>query len=202
MRAIIELLFIKTTGGGYRVSSVNGLECVFHGSGNTVEIYEPCVFERGVKFEFFGDGCAVSLNKCRLVDFYAELNESAKFTVDENSSVSGRFHLINEKNTSVSIGKECMFSGEIQFWPTDGHTVKEVASGRCINKAKNGIVIGNHVWIGYRSMILKNVRLPDHCIVGAGSVVSRSFDEENIVIAGNPAVKVKSGVDWGREPPC
>lgn len=53
------------------------------------------------------------------------------------------------------------------------------------------IVIGEECWIGMNTVILPGVTLGDHTIVGAGSVVTKSFLEGNIVIAGNPARKVK-----------
>lgn len=41
------------------------------------------------------------------------------------------------------------------------------------------------------AVILPGVHLGDHTIVGAGSVVTRSFPEGNIIIAGVPAKKIK-----------
>ena len=41
------------------------------------------------------------------------------------------------------------------------------------------------------SVILPGVVLGDHTIVGAGSVVTRSFEEGHCVIAGVPARKIK-----------
>jgi len=41
------------------------------------------------------------------------------------------------------------------------------------------------------SVILPGIILGDHTIVGAGSVVTRSFPEGKIVIAGNPARLLK-----------
>lgn len=49
------------------------------------------------------------------------------------------------------------------------------------------IKIGNACFIGVRSIILPGVTLGDHTIVGSGSVVTKSFPEGNVVIAGNPA---------------
>lgn len=53
------------------------------------------------------------------------------------------------------------------------------------------VIIGENCWIGMNAMILPGVELGDHTIVGAGSIVTKSFPECNIIIAGNPAKKIK-----------
>jgi len=47
--------------------------------------------------------------------------------------------------------------------------------------------------------ILKNVSIPENSIVGMGSVVTKSVLPEikqGIVLAGNPARIVKTGINW------
>lgn len=53
------------------------------------------------------------------------------------------------------------------------------------------VIIGADCWIGMNSMLLPGVELGDNTIVGAGSVVTKSFEDGNCVIAGNPAKKIK-----------
>ena len=48
------------------------------------------------------------------------------------------------------------------------------------------IKIGDYCWIGMNSLILAGVELGPSTIVGGGSVVTKSFPEGYVVIAGNP----------------
>lgn len=48
------------------------------------------------------------------------------------------------------------------------------------------VMIGNDVWIGTRAIILEGVNIGNHCIIGAGSVVTHDVNDYEIV-AGAPA---------------
>lgn len=52
--------------------------------------------------------------------------------------------------------------------------------------------IGKWCWIGMNSVILPGVTLGDFTIVGAGSVVTKSFSDGYCVVAGNPAKLIKT----------
>jgi acetyltransferase-like isoleucine patch superfamily enzyme len=49
-----------------------------------------------------------------------------------------------------------------------------------------GVTVGDNCWIGHRVLIVDGVNLGDGCIVGAGSVVTKSFPSKS-KIAGVPA---------------
>ena len=53
------------------------------------------------------------------------------------------------------------------------------------------VTIGEKCWIGMNSVILPGVVLGEGTIVGAGSVVTRSFPEGHCVIGGNPAKTIR-----------
>lgn len=54
------------------------------------------------------------------------------------------------------------------------------------------ITIGEKCWIGMNCVILSGVSLGPNTIVGAGSVVTKSFPEGHCIIAGSPARHIRS----------
>jgi len=56
------------------------------------------------------------------------------------------------------------------------------------------VVLGESCWIGMNSVLLPGVHLGSHTIVGAGSIVTKSFPEGCVVIAGNPARALRENI--------
>lgn len=107
----------------------------------------------------------------------------------------GRFILPNSGNV-LEIGENCMFSSNIVVRGGEyPHLIFDKESGEYLD-VSDGIFIGNHVWVGEGAFIGKSVTLADDSIVGTRSVVTKRFDEQHCVIAGNPARIVKRDVQW------
>ena len=53
------------------------------------------------------------------------------------------------------------------------------------------VVLGEECWIGSNAVILPGVTLGKHTVVGAGAVVTKSFEDGWCVLAGVPAKKIK-----------
>lgn len=54
------------------------------------------------------------------------------------------------------------------------------------------VYIGDRCWIGMNVVILPGVVLGENTIVGAGSVVTKSFEQGHCVVVGNPARIIKT----------
>lgn len=106
-------------------------------------------------------------------------------------------HLFAMEGKKISIGEDCMFSSGIYARTSDEHSIIDLSSNSRINPAKD-ILIGNHVWIGEGVTLSKGSSIPDHCIVGARSVVTKALSSSNTIYAGCPAVMVRCWVpdDW------
>jgi acetyltransferase-like isoleucine patch superfamily enzyme len=94
----------------------------------------------------------------------------------------------------VTIGKNCQIaSGTIisdtDFHPIDPATRLRESMGYKISHSevnKKPVYIGNNVWIGWGSVILKGVTIGDNSIIAAGAVVLKDVPA-NVLVAGNPA---------------
>ena len=107
------------------------------------------------------------------------------------------------QGTSLVIGNDCMFSVDIVLFTNDGHSIFNVKSGKSVNSSEEErksrkIIIGDHVWVGYRSMILYNTVIGNGSVIGAYSLVKGKIPN-NCVAAGNPAKVVKRDIVWSRE---
>jgi acetyltransferase-like isoleucine patch superfamily enzyme len=83
--------------------------------------------------------------------------------------------------SDISIGHDAAIGPDVFIRDSDSHAI--VGSSR---PSTLPIVIGDHVWIGARALILKGVSIGDGAIVAAGSVVTRDVAPGTLV-AGSPA---------------
>ena len=75
----------------------------------------------------------------------------------------------------VHIGRHCMIAWDVVIMDTDQHGIDGALP------VAKPVVIGNHVWIGARALILKGVRIGDHAVIGAGAIVTHDVPPGGIV---------------------
>jgi acetyltransferase-like isoleucine patch superfamily enzyme len=109
-----------------------------------------------------------------------------QFDVDNLDNFMSFGNYFQNFNGSIIIGKGTYIAPNVGII-TANHDPNNL---ECYLPANN-VVIGQNCWIGMNSVILPGVNLGDHTIVGAGSVVTKSFFEGNCIIAGNPAKLIK-----------
>lgn len=81
-------------------------------------------------------------------------------------------------NSNSKIGENCRIHEGVTIGATNG-----------IDKAPQ---IGNNVFIGSGAKIIGNIKIANGVAIGANSVVTKSFNEEGITIAGVPARKISN----------
>lgn len=133
---------------------------------------------------------------------------------EESNNTAGGMHthLITCGNGSITIGNNVgmsqvnivsynkiviednvLLGACVKIWDTDFHSLKytQRLNETSAETAKNSpIHIGEGTFIGACSIILKGVNIGKHCVIGAGSVVTKDIPNCE-VWAGNPAKFIK-----------
>lgn len=89
---------------------------------------------------------------------------------------------------SITIGENVAIAKEVIIRDSDSHKISD-------SVMTAPIVIGDHVWIGTRAIILKGVTIGDGAVVAAGAIVTKDVPPHTVV-AGVPAKVVKENITW------
>jgi acetyltransferase-like isoleucine patch superfamily enzyme len=157
-------------------TTLSDMTIFIRGNNHKLKIEENCIV-RGGSFWFEDSFCEIVIGK--------------------NTSIESAHFAVTEIKTRIDVGEDCMFSKGIELRTGDSHAIIDIDKNIKINDAQN-IIIGNHVWIGARSTILKGVFVGNNAIIGTGSIVTKRIPS-NSVAAGIPANVIKTNVNWVRE---
>lgn len=145
-----------------------------------------CTFGNGLIFNSSFDSNPIGLHKkCTIY-----ISKSGKLSIDDKSGFSG---VSIYCSNSISIGKNLFCGGNVSIWDTDFHSLN-YALRRTHDEetvVSLPVNIGDDVFIGANSLILKGVTIGCRSIIGAGSVVTKNIPEDQIW-AGNPVKFIKS----------
>ena len=108
--------------------------------------------------------------------------KGAYIKVGNNTRLNGVYI---HSQMGIEIGDNCVVASGVNIIDSNGHKVKSLnrTNERDIPQP---ITIGNNVWIGLNSIILKGSIIGDNSIISAGSVVKGTYPN-NVIISGNPA---------------
>lgn len=82
---------------------------------------------------------------------------------------------------SVRIGERCSLANNVVIVDHD-HAFGGVSA---FDSAE--VVLGDDVWVGANAVILKGVRVADHCVIAAGAVVTKDVQPAYSAWGGCPA---------------
>lgn len=119
-------------------------------------------------------------------------------TIDIGADFYANLNFFAEANRFVKIGRDCMLGWNVFIRDVDGHPVYARSDpAKQVLNAPKGIEIGQHVWLGAETSVLKGAKIPDHSVVAYGALVTgRQFQQKHTIIGGIPASVIKSDIEW------
>jgi len=120
---------------------------------------------------------------------FRTLSENGKIEIGQGTGISGGTFCAFQ---SISVGENCLIGADVIIVDTDFHNVD--INSRHDSKLNHidslPVKLGDNVFIGTKSIILKGVTIGENSVIGAGSIVTSSIPS-NVIAAGNPCKKIK-----------
>ncbi|MDR2927982.1 MAG: acyltransferase [Cytophagaceae bacterium] len=135
-----------------------------------------------------GNGCTFDSSKFKnLIGVnrsctVSTLNSGAELRIGNATGFSGVKIGCAQK---ITIGNNCLFGANVLVTDSDWHAIDPLHRSNPDFISTAPVEIGNNVFIGVNSVILKGSHIGNNSVIGAGSVVSGTIPA-NVIAAGNP----------------
>lgn len=93
----------------------------------------------------------------------------------------------------ITIGDNVDMNVNFQIWTHDWASSVFINKYGSMLNSSGRVMLGNNIYIGANVTVLKGVSIGDNCVIGAGSVVSKSIPSNSVAV-GNPC-KVVASID-------
>lgn len=129
-------------------------------------------FENGARLSV---GCRFNMRSSAKI----RVRKGGNLTIGDNTSLS--HNCILACHESIEIGNDVQFSPGVLVYDHDHDFRAE--GGLKKGKFKTSAVhIGNNVWIGANSVILRGTKIGDNSVIAAGSVIKGDFPKNSVIV--------------------
>jgi acetyltransferase-like isoleucine patch superfamily enzyme len=146
-----------------------------------LEIKKALLRRKGVIIHHSSVFAGVEFKGKAVIEPYCRIFGDPKITIGENFYMNANSHIQAE----MTIGNDVLIGPQTVIWGRDRGKAKGEPM-RLQEHTKKPIHIGDDVWIGAHSTILKGVTIGKGAVIGAGSVVTKDVPEYAVAV-GNPA---------------
>lgn len=156
--------------------------------GNNSIINKPYLQLTGWKNISIGENTTI-LSNCRLSVFGN--SDKANIMIGNNCYIGFGFSALCSSKANIRIGDRVLFASNV-IVTNENHGINPEIETPYMNQelTAKDVSIGDGSWIGEKACILSGVSIGKKCIIGAGSIVTKSIPDYCIAV-GNPARIIK-----------
>ena len=171
----------------------------------------------GTQFRYFGKGCTVDISGQVKIGKNVYIGDHVSLIVEQgaileiaDNSFIGENCYIKCFGGKISIGHDVSINSKSFINGCGGVSIGDntrigtqsilIASNHKFGEpdllvkdaiTKQGVCLGENIWLGARVTVLDGVTIPNDSVIGACSLVSKPLDESGVYV-GSPAKKIKS----------
>ncbi|WP_180116273.1 DapH/DapD/GlmU-related protein [Acinetobacter sp. YH12140] len=171
----------------------------------------------GTKFRYFGKACTVEISGQVKIGQNVYIGDHVSLIVEQGASLEiadnsfiGESCYIKCFGGKVSIGKDVSINSKSYINGCGGVSIGDntrigtqsiiIASNHKFGEpdvlvkdaiTKQGVRLGQNIWLGARVTVLDGVKIPSDSVIGACSLVSKPLPESGVYV-GIPSKKIKS----------
>jgi acetyltransferase-like isoleucine patch superfamily enzyme len=124
--------------------------------------------------------------------------KEGSIVLGDYNNLSANCSLLSE--TEIELGPYCFLAGNCYLVAGGNHSFEDVTTPIMFQPSfsKGGIRIAEDVWLAAGTIVLDGVTIGKGCVVGAGSVVTRSLPELSVAVGAPARVRKTRGRGRGR----
>ena len=103
----------------------------------------------------------------------------SKLTIGDNLNLNTDCSIVSRKE--IHIGNEVIFGPGCKVYDHD-HDYTKTGKERRTSFTTGKINIGNGVWLGANCIVLKDTRIGDNCVFGAGCVIKGEYPANTLIV--------------------
>ena len=107
------------------------------------------------------------------------VRKDAVCIIGNNSSVNSNNMIVCHER--IEIGDDVQLSPNVQIYDHD-HDFRTDGGVKAGKYKTSSVKIGNNVWIGANTIILRGTEIGDNCVIGAGCVVKGKYEADSVII--------------------
>ncbi|WP_291280240.1 acyltransferase [Galactobacter sp.] len=174
------------------------VKIVFRGKNNRL------VIEKGARIDSVSVAFDCDNGVCKIgakdfgpgVKLKIRVGQDSSVILGDNVSTTGQCLMTAAEGSKVVVGSDVMIASGNYLRADDGHPIFDVSSGRRMNPSAD-IIIGDHVWLATKAVVLGGAVINEGSVVGFGSIVTSRIPN-NCIAVGSPAKVVRKNIAWER----